>query len=162
MLLCQGEQAGVHDVTLARTLAASSLMSHDLAHVQNVMKLLEAHGIITWLFGGWAEELHGLIAPREHRDIDLLYRGDTFAPVDRFLRLGNVEEIIAKRFSHKRAFVLDGVMTEIIIVGPDLTTTFRGERRFAWPADVFDHHRGDVRVTSSAALTAYRAWVNGT
>ena len=30
-------------------------------------------GIDTWVFGGWGEELRGLIRPREHVDLDLLY-----------------------------------------------------------------------------------------
>src|SRR5215218_6961176 len=114
-----------------------SLTPTDLRHVQRVVRLLEAHGIITWLCGGWAEELQGLIAPRPHRDIDLLYRADDFELVDRFLRQAAVEEILAKRFSHKRAFVLEGVMTELILVRPDLTTLFWNQQHFAWPVDIF-------------------------
>lgn len=135
----------------------SDLLGNDLHHVWTVMALLEAHGTGTWLFGGWAEELHGIIARRDHRDVDLLYPAASFARVDRFLQLGEVQEIAAKRFPHKRAFVSGGVMTEIVIVQPDLTTTFWGRQRFAWPPDVFDHRRGEIRLASSAALTNYRA-----
>lgn len=132
-------------------------MSNDPQHVQKVMTLLEVHGIVTWLFGGWAEELHGMIAPREHRDVDLLYLGDSFALVDYFLRMGIVQEIVAKRFPHKRAFMSDGVMTEITLVGPDLTTLFWGRWPFDWPGDTFDYRLGGISVASPAALMGYRA-----
>jgi hypothetical protein len=131
-------------------------MPNDLPHVQRVMRLLEAHGIVTWLCGGWAEELHGLIAPRAHRDIDLLYRAGDFAHVDRFLRQAAVEEIVAKRFSHKRAFVVEGVMTELVLVRPDLTTLFWNRRHFVWPLDVFSAADSSIRLASVAALAAYR------
>lgn len=144
-------------MTPSPTLAVSRWMKHDLAHVQNSMKLLEAHGIVTWLFGGWAEELHGMTPPRGHRDIDLLYLAESFRAVDRFLRAGEVQEIAAKRFPHKRAFLSAGVMTEIILVRPDLTTDFWSRTCFVWPPDTFDHRCDETRVASSAALTAYRA-----
>ncbi len=83
-------------------------MGNDLRHVRHVMALLESHGVATWLFGGWAEELHGMVPPRDHADVDLLYPATSFAPVDRFLRRGEVQEIAAKRFPHKRAFVSEG------------------------------------------------------
>lgn len=133
------------------------MMRHDLFYVQRVMTLLEAQGIVTWLFGGWAEELHGLIPPRVHQDVDLLYRGDSFAPVDRYLRAGEVQEITAKRFPHKRAFMLDGVMTEIFLVRPDLTADFWGWMHYVWPPDTLDVRCGGIRVASSAALSRYRA-----
>lgn len=132
-------------------------MRHDLHDVCDVMGRLEAHGITTWLFGGWAEELHGLTAPRDHDDVDLLYPAASFALVDRFLQLGNVQEIVAKHLPHKRAFTSGEVMTEIILVQPDLTTTFWHRQRYAWPSDVFGHRHGTIRAASPAALTGYRA-----
>lgn len=131
-------------------------MRNDLQRVQSVMALLESHGIATWLFGGWAEELHDMTAPRAHRDIDLLFPGESFTLVDRFLRSGEVQEVAAKRFPHKRAFMSDGVMTEMTIVGPDSTTLFWGRRRFDWPEDTFDHRLDGIRIASPAALAGYR------
>jgi hypothetical protein len=132
------------------------LMPNDFPHVQRLLRLLESHGIATWLCGGWAEELHGLIAPRPHRDIDLLYRADDFALVDRFLQQAAFEEIVAKRFPPKRAFLVEGVMTEVVLVRPDLTTLFWSQHQFAWPVDVFSAEEGSIRLASVAALAAYR------
>ena len=133
-----------------------ALMPIDLPQIQRIVRLLEAHGVVTWLCGGWAEELHGPIAPRSHQDIDLLYRAADFELVDRFLKQRADEEIVAKRFSHKRAFVVEGVMTELILVRPDLTTLFWDEHEFAWPADVFAAEDSYIRLASVAALAAYR------
>lgn len=121
------------------------------------MKRLDEHGIRTWLFGGWAEELHGLAAPRDHHDIDLLYPAVSFVLVDQFMRRGKVQEIVAKHLPHKRAFASDGVMTEIIIVQPGLNTAFWNQKRYSWPPDVFDHHHSGIRLASPAALAGYRA-----
>lgn len=131
-------------------------MPNNLEHVRQVMGLLEQHGITTWLFGGWAEELHEMAHPRPHRDVDLLYLADSFALVDQFFQLGQVQEVVAKRFTHKRAFLLDGVMTEILIVLPDLTTMFWDRTCFRWPDDTFEDPDRSLRISSLAALTRYR------
>jgi hypothetical protein len=116
-------------------------MPNDLSFVRSTMTLLERHGIQTWLFGGWAEELRGMARPRRHRDIDLLHRSSDFEIVDHFLGSGLVDEIPAKRLPHKRAFVVDGVMVEILLVGPDLTTTFWGRRCWSGRPTHSLHHQ---------------------
>ena len=55
---------------------------NDLAFVEETQTLLRSLGIETWVFGGWGEELRGLIRPREHADLDLLYPGETWDDVD--------------------------------------------------------------------------------
>ena len=95
-------------------------MPNDLRFVRDVLSRLEVAGLDVWLAGGWAEELHGLLEPRPHHDVDLLYRGESFDSLDAFLGTGAVTEIAAKRFAHKRAFELDGTMVELILVEPDL------------------------------------------
>lgn len=132
-------------------------MSNDIHHVRTVMNLLEEQGVTTWLFGGWAEELLGMAEPRDHHDVDLLYLAINFDPVDRFLRTGAVQEIVPKRLPHKRAFMFDGVMTEIIIVQPNLTTTFWDQTCYAWPSDVFNHRHDRIRLASPASLSRYRS-----
>lgn len=105
----------------------------------------------------------GLVAPRPHRDIDLLYPAPDFAAVDELLASGAVDEIVAKRFPHKRAFELDGVMTELFLVRNDPAghyTDFWGDQRYDWPNDVFGHVDG-VPVTSAAALTGFRTKSHG-
>lgn len=116
--------------------AGGMTMANDLRLVQEVMVHLERHGVITWLAGGWAEELHGLAAPRPYHDVDVLYRAG-FERVDRYLAVSDVEEILAKRLSHKRAFVFYGIMIEILLVRPDLATNFWNQKRFAWPKNTF-------------------------
>lgn len=131
-------------------------MANDLALVQRVSLLLESHGVRTWLFGGWAEELHGLAAPRPHHDIDLLYPAASFETVDAFLNTGLVAEIHAKRFPHKRAFEMDSVMVEIILVRAGNVTDFWGCYDYEWPPDVFTHAEDRPRLASPSALAQYR------
>ena len=58
---------------LPRDDEARSDRVNDLAFVRRAVSLLASQGIATWMFGGWGEELRGLILPREHVDLDLLY-----------------------------------------------------------------------------------------
>jgi hypothetical protein len=113
----------------------------------------------TWVFGGWAAELLGLSLPRLHHDVDLLYPADSFEAVDVFLAGGDVEEIPAKRFPHKRAFEYDGIMVELFLVRcteDGRFTDFWGVNRHRWPADVLDVHAGGLRVASALSLIDYR------
>ena len=55
---------------------------NDLAFVERVQALLLVRGVETWVFGGWGEELRGLIAPRDHVDVDLLYPAESWDCVD--------------------------------------------------------------------------------
>jgi hypothetical protein len=129
---------------------------NDLALVERVIGLLASRGVPAWVFGGWAEELLGLAPPRAHGDIDLLVAGAGWSAVDDLLP--ELDEITAKRFAHKRALVLDGVMVELFLVRCDdesLFTTFWGERR-DWPADTLDDD-GPLPVASAAAVAGYRA-----
>ncbi len=101
-----------------------------------VSRLQEA-GINCIVFGGWASEFTGLIAARPHTDIDLLYLGDEFGKLDAFIySQRDLEEIHAKHFPHKRAFMCRGVMTEIILVSRKrdrLITSFWNDFEFEWP-----------------------------
>ena len=55
---------------------------NDAAFVERAVGLLASRGIETWIFGGWGEELRGLIKPREHVDLDLLYPAEDWSTVD--------------------------------------------------------------------------------
>ena len=119
--------------------------SNDLTFVDDVVTRLQTAGIMTWLFGGWAEELLGLAAPREHRDLDLLHLAADFGPVDDFMTAdGRVTEIAGKRFPHKRAFLHEGIMVELILVratcSDGFCTLFWGDTLHRWP-DYFYHNR---------------------
>jgi hypothetical protein len=123
---------------------------NDLAFVLRVVDLLASHGFRTWVFGGWAEELRGLSVPGEHADVDLLYPAPDFKRLDTL----ELDWISAKRFVYKRAFVLDGVMTEVLLVARDEHGWHTGAHR--WPANVFAS-AGRLPVASADALSGYRA-----
>jgi hypothetical protein len=80
----------------------------------DAFRLVEAAGFQVALVGGWSRELLGLEPPRAHADIDLVLTDVDIAALDEWL--GSKEEIVAKRFPHKRAFVLEGTMVELHLV----------------------------------------------
>jgi hypothetical protein len=41
---------------------------NDFGFVKRVQRVLGSFGVETWIFGGWAKEIRGLIRPREHAD----------------------------------------------------------------------------------------------
>jgi hypothetical protein len=130
----------------------------DVSAVLRVVDALEAARLRVWLFGGWAEELRGLRAPCEHRDVDLLYPGRDFSRVDAFVERSQAERIPTERPEHERAFVLDGTLIELLLVQRDdegwYTRSPRGELH-RLPADVFAT-AGRLPVASVAALEGYR------
>jgi hypothetical protein len=123
----------------------------DLTVVLRAVDLLASYGLRTWVFGGWGEELRGLVAPRQHGDVDLLYPGRDFTRLDAL----DLDWIHAKRLAHKRGFVLDGVMVEVFLVERDEWGWRTGDHR--WPPNVFAAS-GRLPVASAAALASYRAW----
>ena len=134
--------------------------------LRRVMGTLQAAKLPVTLFGGWAEELRGLCAPRPHRDIDLLYRATSFDRLEAFFYAQPAfAEIAAKRFSHKRAALLEEVMIEFILVqdgpGGPCTHFFADRLRLNWPPDTFDQTvpvaDDHWPVASTAALHFYRA-----
>jgi hypothetical protein len=126
---------------------------NDLAFVERALALLQARGVETWVFGGWGEELRGLINPRPHADLDLLYPGESWDDVDALA----LRWIAAKERPWKRAFVLEGTVVELFLVRRDeqgwYTTLARRVHR--WPDNVLGTN-GRVRVASTAALASYR------
>jgi tRNA nucleotidyltransferase/poly(A) polymerase len=78
------------------------------------LHLVEEAGFQAALVGGWSRELLGLEPPRPHSDIDLMVTDADIAKLD--IWLSTQDEIRAKRFPHKRAFRLDGVMVELHLV----------------------------------------------
>ena len=132
----------------------------DRAFLRSVVERLRSAGADVVVFGGWGEELRGICLPRQHGDVDLLYRGDGFELVDQLVvRSLDYMEIVQKRFPHKRAFTYQGVMIELFLVSRDSLgwfTPFWGTLQYRWPLDV---EGGDVEglpVAGSDALRAYR------
>ncbi len=132
------------------------------ALVHSLLDLLTQAEISVCLFGGWAEECWGLIPPRDHHDIDLLYPGISFDAVDSFLRrTPQFSEFCAKRFSHKRAALYHNVMVEFLLVTASSTLFFQDRFIFTWPPDTFTQRRDFagrlIPIASLAALNSYRA-----
>ena len=126
---------------------------NDRAFVERAVGLLQAHEIETWIFGGWGEELRGLIRPREHVDLDLLYPAPDWSAVDAL----HFDWIQGKRFPWKRAFVLEGTTVELFLVERDERgwyTELR-RRRHNWPDNVLAFN-GELRIASTVALASFR------
>jgi hypothetical protein len=131
---------------------------NDLRLVMRAADLLAEGGFRVWLFGGWAEELHGLRPPGAHADVDLLYPAPDFRRLDEFLAAGFVAEWAGKRRPYKRAFELDGVPIELLLVERDAGGWFTDfdAGRHRWPANVFARGAWPP-VASADALQGYRA-----
>ncbi len=137
---------------------------NDRNFLREVIKTLQDKQIAVWLFGGWAEELHGLSIPRRHKDVDLLYPETDFRRIDSFLRTNTEwQEIVLKRFPHKRAALFHGVVIELILIQKDekgYFTRFFDRLRFDWPGDTLGHvaflNGMTVNATSGTALREYR------
>jgi hypothetical protein len=110
----------------------------DLAGIRCLIQKLADQGIRVWLFGGWAEEVRGLTAPRAHKDVDLLYPGTDFSALDAFMRgTSGLRELAVKRTPCSRAFEIEGDFVEFYLVQTDedgFFTDFWGYLH-RWPAD---------------------------
>jgi predicted nucleotidyltransferase len=127
---------------------------NDLDFVYDVVQMLGARGVKVWVFGGWAEQLVGLVPPRRHADVDLLYPAESFDELDAL----ELPWLSGTRVPHKRAFAHDGVMVELFLVKRDdlgfYTELPGGTLR--WPRDVLSGVHG-LRVVGPDALARYRA-----
>jgi hypothetical protein len=126
---------------------------NDLRFVERTQTLLRSRGIETWVFGGWGEELRGLIRPREHVDLDLLYPAESWDEVDAL----HLDWIPGKRFGWKRAFVAEGIAVELFLVRRDEQGWYTelARRVHRWPDDLVASN-GHLRVASTAALASFR------
>jgi hypothetical protein len=126
---------------------------NDLAFVERAVSLLASKGVPAWVFGGWGEELRGLIKPREHADVDLLHPAEDWDAVDALL----LDWIEGKRFPWKRAFRLEGIAVELFLVQRDEQGWYTElqRRRHHWPENVFGN-TGRLPVASTSALASFR------
>jgi hypothetical protein len=141
-------------------------MTATAEHLAAAIKLLQSAGLACHVAGGWAEELLGLRPPRPHGDVDLIHCGDDWQAVDAWLHgPSGVVEIAAKRFAHKRAFLLDGVCCEVLLVREIAgapVTLFWGEVPYDWERPLLHRetilHEGHYfSVVAAANLAALRA-----
>ncbi len=126
---------------------------NDLALVERAVHLLASRGLDTWVSGGWGEKLRGLILPRAHADVDLLYPASDWSEADALY----LDWIEAKRHPWKRAFSLEGVMVELFLVQRDEWGWFTqlARRRHDWPENLLGTN-GRLPVASTVALASYR------
>ena len=126
---------------------------NDLRFVERAVSLLASKGIDTWVFGGWGEELRGLIHAREHVDLDLLYPAEDWEAVDALY----LDWIQTKKRPWKRAFRLEGIAVELFLVQYDDRGWYTQleRRRHEWPPNVFAG-TGRIPVASTAAMATYR------
>lgn len=142
-------------------------MAAEVRHLLAALDLLGGAGIACHVSGGWAEELLGLRPSEPHGDVDLIHEGVDWCAMDALLLNlpPGIEEVAAKRFAHKRAFVLDGVCCEIVLVqraNGAPVTLFWSDVPFHWEQPLLhdqpvirDGHR--FSVVSAANLIAARA-----
>ncbi len=126
---------------------------NDLAFVERAVSLLTSRGVDTWVFGGWGEELRGLIRPRDHVDLDLLYAAEDWQTVDAL----DLDWLEGKRFPWKRAFVLEDVAVELFLVRRDDRGWYTPlqRRRHDWPENLLASN-GRLPIASTAALASFR------
>ena len=91
-----------------------------------MLALVNCHGVVAWLVGGWAEEPLRGARPWPHSDVDLLCAPGDEGRVDALLAAEGLVEVVAKRRPGKRAFVLDGVLVEIHLAEERRGTAVRG------------------------------------
>lgn len=138
---------------------------NDLRFMRETVGLLETAGIAVWVFGGWAEELLGLAAPRPHQDLDLIYPAGSFALLDAVLMAGcGLAKITARRLPHERAFTRQSVMIELILVQPASPRSSGTGSRCSWSGRVVRHDRprpaspDRTRLVSDAGRTVSPPW----
>jgi hypothetical protein len=132
-------------------------VSNDIQLLRETVTTLSQSGFQVAVFGGWAEELHGLSAPREHHDIDLIVIDADLIVLDTLVEARG--EVVTKHQTHKRAFTTSGVLVELFLVstvdGQPLTD-FWGSFAYRWPS-LGPVHLVGLPVASLEALAAYRA-----
>jgi len=143
---------------------SNTAFHNSLETVHTIMQHLAHAQMATWLFGGWAEELHALCPPRPHQDIDLLYPAQDFTHLDQWLTTTRDFSIIsAKRFSHKRALLYKQIMIELFLLEPQqesyITRFFDNTFQLIWPTNTLDLlfvANRSIPLASVQALSLYR------
>jgi hypothetical protein len=135
---------------------------NDRSFLRSLTGKLRVAGHDVRVFGGWAEELREMRGKGPHSDIDLLLLAEDFETLESFMNgLPNAKPIAGKSFPHKRAWEVDGVRVEFLLVAPgevNATVMFHGEPVILWPPGTFSGPPVDgMPVAGSEALQTYRA-----
>jgi predicted RNA-binding protein associated with RNAse of E/G family len=131
-------------------------VADDVGLVGQAVSMLRSAGFEVLVFGGWAEELQGIVEPGPHRDIDLLVLDPHLDALAEFL--AHHHEVQAKHLPHKRAFLLDDVLVELLLVrrrgGRDITDVWGVEHE--WPPRLVPGVIGGLPVAPVRALRSFR------
>ena len=140
-----------------------------LATLAKIVDLLESHGIVYWLFGGWAVDFHAGRVTRPHADLDIaVWVEDRDRITDLLLRHGWQHRPDAGEDGYT-CYVRGPVRLEIafLAVGPagHVFTPLR-DGRGEWPAgtfgeDVLELHGISARLIRREALIADKSVVRG-
>ena len=141
-------------------------IQNTLTLLENVLLLLKENKLNCYLFWWWAEELLWMREPRPHNDIDLIYCDKDFDIVDTFLsNLPSwIEEVTAKRFAHKRAFLINDVVCELFLASrceKTIETNFWWKYPYIRPQNIFDSDAVSIwvhqcNIVSRETLIQYR------
>jgi len=107
----------------------------------DIVRYMESNGLMIIIFGGWSAELLDIEKSRPHSDIDLLMIDETFDNLTKLIAHNKWD--IVKSYSHKKAFIVDGVMIEVFLVKSidgEYITEFIGKKMsmsFNWPSKLF-------------------------
>ena len=134
--------------------------------VAEILRLLDDGGAGCLLFGGWAEEALGLRRPRTHGDLDLLLPARSFRVLDDLLLGGGASwlDVPLKRFAHKRAFLSEGLLVEVILVRQEAGRPFSmfwGDLRFDWSLPLAERGRLGAYEVPCAARRNLRRYRTG-
>ncbi len=139
----------------------ASFTVNDRAFLTATVTELRDAGLDVWVFGGWGKELLGQSPPRLHGDVDLVMRADDFGPLDEFLACSPYVQVTEKRSSHKRAYVRNGILVEVLVASPvngsTGQTVFWGTELFVWPSGAFQLTYDELPLVSRPAIAAYEA-----
>jgi hypothetical protein len=109
------------------------------------------------LIGGWAEELHGLVPPRPHEDVDVVLLEPNIARLDAFVAERN--ERVDGHLSHKRVMFPGGVKVELFIAERcrgEYYTVFWDRMTWQWPETLEPVDLHGLPVAPVVALQAFR------
>lgn len=145
--------------------SSASMRTNTVSFVTDLLPTLATAHVRSWLCGGWAEEVWGVIAPRSHTAVDRLYPAAHFVALDQLIMpTTSMTESRAKRFSHTRAVMYHDVMVEWLLIASCasryVTNFFDGRPTFYWSPELLTQVRGPasqlIDVASRDALAVYR------
>jgi hypothetical protein len=105
-----------------------TLTDHPFNFVLAIMSRLARAQFATWLSGEWSEEQWGMCSPQgPHRDVDHW-----------LAQTADLVVIPAKQFSHKRVFLCERIVIEVVLLEPEqkggyLTNFFDWRYQLIWP-----------------------------